>query len=86
MQALQTSLPVLSPRLGGNIPGVDLMASLPDIQLFIINTLLASDATRGGIREAFRNSAQAKIAGGNIFSPECLSTTLSMFLTMVRLI
>ena len=44
-QAIYSSLPVLPPRWGGDAPGVDLMASLTDVQLLTIKTLLASDAT-----------------------------------------
>jgi len=46
-QATYSSLPVLPWTWGGDAPGVDLMASLTDIQLLTIKTLLASDATRG---------------------------------------
>ena len=45
-QATYSSLPVLPPRRGGDAPGVDLMASLTDVQLLTIKTLLASDATQ----------------------------------------
>ena len=48
-QALYSSLPVLPPRRGGDAPGVDLMVSLTDVQLFTIT----SDATRGAIRVTF---------------------------------
>ena len=65
-QALYTSLPVLPPRRGRNLPGVDLMASLPDIQLLTIKTLLASDATKSGISVTFWNASQAKSTGENI--------------------
>nr|XP_014335827.1 PREDICTED: zinc finger protein 584 [Bos mutus] len=41
-----SSFPVLPPRQAGDVPGVDLMASLTDVQLFSIT----SDATRGAIR------------------------------------
>ncbi|KAI4547939.1 hypothetical protein MG293_000269 [Ovis ammon polii] len=47
-------------------PGVDLMASLTDVRLLTIKTLLASDATQDAIRVTFRNASQAKTAGGNI--------------------
>ena len=79
MQATYSSLPVLSPRRGGDAPGVALMASLTDIQLLTIKTLLASDATRGAIRVAFWLSRW-----GRHSSPECLGTTLSLFLTTRR--
>ena len=39
------------------------MASLTDVQLFTIKTLLASDATRGVIRVTFQNASQAKLLG-----------------------
>ena len=65
-QATYLSLPVLPPRWGGDAPGVDLMASLSDIQLLTIKILLASDATHGAIRVTFQNASQAKTAGGNI--------------------
>ena len=32
-----STLLVLPPRWGGDVPGVDLIASLPDIQLFTFN-------------------------------------------------
>ena len=48
-QVSYSSLPVLPPRQGGDEPGVDLMGSLTDVQLFTIKTLLASDATWGAI-------------------------------------
>ena len=32
-----STLLVLPPRRGGDVPGVDLIASLPDIQLFTFN-------------------------------------------------
>ena len=63
MQASYSSLLVLSPRLGGDTPGVDLMASLTDVQLFTIKALLASDPTWGAIRVTFRNASQAKLLG-----------------------
>ena len=66
MQATYSSLPVLPLRWGGDAPGVDLMASLSDIQLLTIKTLLASDAAQGVIRVTFRNASQAKTVGGNI--------------------
>ena len=65
-QAIYSSLPVLPPRWGGDAPGVDLMASLTDVQLLTIKTLLASDATWGAIRVTFQNASQAKTVGGNI--------------------
>ena len=37
MQALYSSLPVLPPRWGGDVPGVDLIAPLLDVQLFTLN-------------------------------------------------
>ena len=43
-QVTYSSLLVLPPRQGGDAPGVGLMASLTDIQLLTIKTLLASDA------------------------------------------
>ena len=63
MQALYSSLLVLPPRWGEDVPGVDLIASLPDVQLLTIETLLASDATQGAIRVTFRNASQAKPLG-----------------------
>ena len=62
-QAPHSSLPVLPLRRGGDAPGVDLMASLTDVQLLTIKTLLASDATRGAIRVTFWNASQAKLLG-----------------------
>ena len=53
MQAMYSSLQALPPRQGGDAPGVDLMASLTDVQLLTIKTLLASDATWGAIRVTF---------------------------------
>ena len=47
VQALYSSLLVLPPRQGGDAPGVDVMASLTDVQLLTVKTLLASDATQG---------------------------------------
>ena len=32
-----STLPVLPPRWGGDVPGVDLIASLSDVQLFTFN-------------------------------------------------
>ena len=32
-----STLPVLPPRWGWDVPGVDLIASLPDVQLFTFN-------------------------------------------------
>ena len=84
-QVLFLSLLALPLRRGGDAPGVDLMASLTDVQLLTIKTLLASDATRGAIRVTFQNASQAKSAGGNKHSShECLSTILSIFLTTIR--
>ena len=57
------SLPLLSARRGGDAPGVDLMASVTDVQLLTIKTLLASEATRGAIRVTFQNASQAKPLG-----------------------
>ena len=65
MQASHSSLPVLPQRWGGDVPGADLMASLTNVQLLAIKTLLASDATWGAIRVTFRNASQAKTSGGN---------------------
>ena len=62
MQVLYSPLPVLPPRRSGDVPGVDLIASLPDIQLFTI----VSDTTWGAIRVTFRNASQGKTAEGNI--------------------
>ena len=62
-QATYMSLLVLPLRGGGDAPGVDLMASLTDVQLLTIKTLLASDATRGAIRVSFQNASQAKPLG-----------------------
>ena len=61
-QVTYSSLPVLPWRWGGDAPGVDLMASLTDVQLFIIT----SDAARGAIRVTFPNAPQAKTAGGTV--------------------
>ena len=66
MQRPYSSPLALPPRQGGDAPGVDLMASLTDVQLFTIKTLLASDATRGAIRVTFQNASQAKTSGENI--------------------
>ena len=63
MQALYSSLLVLPLRWDGDTPGVDLMASLTDVQLVTIKTLLASDATQGAIRITFWNASQAKPLG-----------------------
>ena len=80
-----STLPVLPLRWGGDVPGVDLMASLAVVQLLTIKTLLASDATQGAIRITFQNASQAKSAGGNKhLSHECLCTILSIFLTTIR--
>ena len=49
------SLPVLPWRWGRDASGIDLMASLTDVQLFTIKTLLVSDATQGAIRVTFWN-------------------------------
>ena len=82
-QATYSFLPVLPPRWGGDAPGVDLMASLTDVQLHTIKTLLASDATQGAIRITFQNTSQAKLLGETFSSPECQGTTLSKFLTTI---
>ena len=63
MQVTYSSLQVLPQRRGGDAPGIDLMASLTDVQLLIIKTLLASDATWGAIRVTFWNACQAKPLG-----------------------
>ena len=63
MQATYSSLAVLPPRWGGDAPRVDLIASLTDVQLLTIKTLLTSDATRGAIRVTFQNASQAKLLG-----------------------
>ena len=57
MQATYSSLAVLPPRWGGDAPRVDLIASLTDVQLLTIKTLLASDATQGAIRITFLNAS-----------------------------
>ena len=62
-QVTYSSLPVLPPRLGGDVPGVDLMASLTDMQLLTIKTMFTSDATQGAIRLTFWNASQAKPLG-----------------------
>ena len=54
------SLLALPLRRGGDAPGVDLMASLTDVQLLTIKTLLASDATRGAIRTRKQSSVSGK--------------------------
>ena len=59
------TLLVLPPRRGGDVQGVDLIASLPDVQLFTFN-LACSDAIRGAIRVTFLDASQAKTTGGNI--------------------
>ena len=46
-QVPYSSLLVLPLRWGGDAPGVDVMASLTDVQLLTVKTLLASDATQG---------------------------------------
>ena len=54
------------------------MASLTDVQLFTIKTLLASDATRGAIRVTFQNASQAKplgetlVTGAPVHDPESI--------------
>ena len=63
MQATYSSLLVVPPRWGGEAPGVDLMASLTDVQLLTIKTLFASDANQGAIRATFWNASQAKPLG-----------------------
>ena len=65
MQVTYSSPPpsVLPLRRGGDAPGVDLMASLTDVQLLNIKTLLTSDATQGVIRVTLRNASQAKPLG-----------------------
>ena len=60
-----SSLPVLPPRWGGDVPGVDLIASLLDVQLFTFN-LACLWCHPGWIRVTFRNASQAKTAVGNI--------------------
>ena len=65
-QVSYSSLLVLSPRQGGDAPGVDLMASLTDVQLLTIKTLFVSDATQGAIRVTFQNTSHAKTTEGNI--------------------
>ena len=62
-QVTYSSLLVLRLRQGGDAPGVDLMASLTDVQLLTIKTLFASDVTQGGIRVTFQNASQAKPLG-----------------------
>ena len=62
-QVTYSSLLVLRLRQGGDAPGVDLMASLTDVQLLTIKTLFASDVTQGGIRVTFLNASQAKPLG-----------------------
>ena len=64
MQALYSSLLVLPLRWGGDVPGVDLLASLLDIQLFTFN-LAWLWCHLGWIRVTFRNASQAKTARGN---------------------
>ena len=61
-QAPYSSLPGLPPSRGADAPGVDLMASLTDIQLFTIT----SDATQGAIRVTFWNASQAKTVWGTV--------------------
>ena len=63
MQATYSSLPVLPLGWGRDAPQVDLMASLTEVQLFTIKTLLASDATQGAIRVAFRMSPKLRPLG-----------------------
>ena len=64
-QALYSSLPVLPLRWGGDVPGVDLIASLLDVQLFPFN-LACLWCHPGWIRVTFQNASQAKTAGENI--------------------
>ena len=64
-QAPYSSLPVLPPRWGGDVPGVDLIASLLDVQLFTLN-LVCLWCHPGWIRVTFRNASQAKTIVGNI--------------------
>ena len=85
-QAPYFSLPTLLQRWAGDAPGVDLMASQTSVQFPTMKTLLASDATQGAIRVIFWNASQAKTAGGKLSSPECLCTTLSIFLKTIRLV
>ena len=61
-QASYSSLLGLPPSRGGDAPGVDLMTSLTDVQLFTIT----SDATWGAIRVTFWNASQAKTAWGTV--------------------
>ena len=70
MQASYSSLPVLPPRWDGDAPGVDLIASLTDIQLLTIKILFISYANRSAIRVTFQNPSQPKTTGGNIRYPE----------------
>ena len=63
MQAIYSSLLVVPSRQGGEAPGVDLLASLTDVQLLTIKTLFASDANQGSIRATFWNASQAKPLG-----------------------
>ena len=63
MQATSSSLPVLWLSWGGDAPGVDLMASLIDVQLLTIKSFFTSDATQGAIRVTFWNASQAKQLG-----------------------
>ena len=79
-QATYSSLPVLPPRWGGDAPGVDLMASLTDVQLLTIKTLLVSDSPLGTIRVTFQNASQAQLLRETFLSSEFLGTTLSIFL------
>ena len=65
MQALYSSLLVIPPRWGEDVPGVDLIASLLDIQLFTFN-LIFLWCHPGWIRVTFWNASQAKTAVGNI--------------------
>ena len=64
--AILISLQVLPLRWGGDAPRANLMESQTDVQFLTLKILLASDATQGATRVAFRNASQAKTAGGNI--------------------
>ena len=55
--------------LGGDVSGVDLMASQTNVQFLTIKAFLASDATQGEIRVTFQNASQAKTARGSIHLP-----------------
>ena len=75
-QVTYSSLPVLPLRQGGDAPGVDLMASLTDVQLLTSHP--------GCNQSNLLECLPSKDRRGKHSSPERLCTTLSLFLTAVR--